>query len=434
MGDELSYAASKAMLFQGIRVYRVNDTLTLFRRFHDSDAALELFAQILASYWGKDGRSAHMSAEDENEEVKKPQYVSFNIGKVIDSVVQTLVENGRMAEALDTLTMMKSRGLQATQSNYVAILSSMRNYLQNSNKGTKKQKLVYDISCFQTVLKDLKNRNMRVNRAVVGYLCPGYKGANKQQRLELLEAFDEARSDPNDSYILPHACYETLLTFTAQEGTMSQLKELYDEAVSTLDKKETLGVPHGWVAVLIEKLAEDGNVEEAEQLTKQMPEVCGGFTPRAVVAVLRGALEAREPDVVDSMVALMEEREFIIGLSDAYDLVHLARQKDLSPKAVDIIRIFEMGNLKEVAPAADGSGNLEQAYVRRQRGDLHALRKVRTMYSVALKACEKGGLWKQALVLRDQMTTLLGKEAMDEIVTSMNALPRQRKEKQSADE
>ncbi|CAI5732542.1 unnamed protein product [Peronospora farinosa] len=434
LGDELSYAASKAMLYQGIRVYRANETMMLFRRFHDADAALELFTQILASYRGKDGRSAHVFAEDEDEDVKKPQYVNFNIGKVIDSVMQTLVENDRMAEALDTFTMMESRGLQATQFNYVTLLSSMRRYLQSSNKGTKKQKVVYDILSFQTVLKDLKNRNMRVNRAVVGYLCPAYKEANKQQRLELLEAFDEARSDPNDNYILPHACYETLLTFTAQEGTMSELRALYDEAVSTLDKKETLGVPRGWVTILIEKLAEDGNVEEAEQLTKQMPEVCGGFTPRAVVAVLRGALEAQKPDVVDNMVALMEEREFIIGLSDAYDLVHLARQKDLSPKALDIIRIFERGNLKEVAPAADGSGNLEEAYVRRQRGDVHALRKVRTMYSVVLKACEKGGLWKQALVLRDRMTTLLGKEAMDEIATSVNALPRQRKEKQSVDE
>ncbi|CAH0476546.1 unnamed protein product [Peronospora belbahrii] len=398
--DELSYAASKAMLFQGIRIYRVHDALVLFRRFHDSDAALELFNQVLASYWGKDGRNADMLAGD--EDARKPRYVTYNIGKVVDLVMQTLAEDGRMADALDTLNMMESRGVHAVQSTYVAILSSMRKFLQNSNK-------------------DITN--------------PKVGSKKKQQRLELLEAFTEAQSDPNDCYILPHMCYETLLAFTAKEGTVSDVRQLYDEAVSFLDKKEAFGVPRSWMTILIEKLAEEGNVEEAEQLTKQMLEMCGSFTLRAVVSVLRGALEAQKLDVVDSMVALMEEREFIIRLSDAYELVHLARQKDLAEKALDIIRIFERGNLKEVAPAADGSGNLEEAYVRRQRGDSHAFRKVRTMYTVALKACEKGGLWKQALVLRDQMTTLLGKEVMDEIATSMSATTMQRKEnKQSMNE
>ena len=270
------------------------------------------------------------------------------------------------------------------------------------------------------------DRDMKVNKAVVGYLCPAYKDANKRQRLELLEAFDEAMTDPNDSYILPHLCYATLLTFTAQEGTMSQLKKLYDEAVKSLDKKEALGVPRSWVTVLVEKLVDDGNVEEAEQLTKEMCMVCGGYTFGAILAVLKGALETQKLDVVDSMVALLEEREFIVRLSDAYELVHLARKHDLSLKALDIIRLFEKSNLKNVAPPADGSGTLEEAYFRRQRGDLHAFRKVKTMYSVALKACEKSGLWKQALVLQDQMTTLLGKEAMD--ATAANGTP---KEKQS---
>ncbi|KAF1793502.1 Tetratricopeptide-like helical domain [Phytophthora cactorum] len=313
-GDELSYAASKAMLFQGVQIYRVDDILKLFRRFHDPDAAVELFEQVLAS-------------------------------------------------------------------------------------------------------------------AVVGFLCPAYVGANKQQRLELLEAFAEAQSDPNDSYVLPHLCYETLLKFTAEEGHISEVKELYEEAVASLTEKEKLGVPRGWVTILISKLAKDGNIEEGEQITKQMPQECGGYTFRAVVAVLRGAIEAQKPDIVDNMMALLEDRDFTVGLSDAYELVHLAREKDLSLKVLDIIRIFEKGNLKEVAPAEDGKGNLEAAFFRRQRGDAHALRKVKTMYSVALKLCEKEGLWKQALILRDQMTTLFGQEAMDEITASPRK-HRERKEKQ----
>ncbi|KAG2764710.1 hypothetical protein JG687_00000199 [Phytophthora cactorum] len=433
-GDELSYAASKAMLFQGVQIYRVDDILKLFRRFHDPDAAVELFEQVLASYWGKDGRNASMSVESEVEETDEHQsksyFVNFNIGRLINLVLQTLVENGRVEEALDTLNMMESRNLDANQGNYVTILSSMRKHLRSSNRNTESRKVKYDINDVQTVLKDLRNRGVRVNRAVVGFLCPAYVGANKQQRLELLEAFAEAQSDPNDSYVLPHLCYETLLKFTAEEGHISEVKELYEEAVASLTEKEKLGVPRGWVTILISKLAKDGNIEEGEQITKQMPQECGGYTFRAVVAVLRGAIEAQKPDIVDNMMALLEDRDFTVGLSDAYELVHLAREKDLSLKVLDIIRIFEKGNLKEVAPAEDGKGNLEAAFFRRQRGDAHALRKVKTMYSVALKLCEKEGLWKQALILRDQMTTLFGQEAMDEITASPRK-HRERKEKQS---
>ncbi|KAJ8524347.1 hypothetical protein ON010_g16771 [Phytophthora cinnamomi] len=444
-GDELSYMAGKAMLFQGIQVYRVDDMLTLFRRFHDADAAVELFDQVLATYWGKDGNNDPTPAVDDDEEnedevtknSRQTRFVNFNIGKVINLVLQTLAESGRVTEALDTLTKMEKCDLKTTPANYVTILSSMRKYLRNANHKDRNQKVLYDITSFQTVLNDLKSSGLKVNRAVVGYLCPAYVGASKQQRLELLEAFAEAQSDPNDTYILPHLCYETLLTFTAQEGNIAEVKALYEEAVNSLSDKENLGVPRGWVTIVISKLAKDGYVEEAEQFTKAMPEVCGGYTYRATVAVLRSAMEAQKVDIVDSMVALLEERDFNVGLADAYNLVHLARQKDLPMKAFDIIRLFEKGNLKEVAPAENGKGNLEAAYFRRQGGDVHALRKVKTMYSVALKTCEKDGLWKQVLVLRDRMTTLLGQEAMDEITASMVASQQkhwERKEKKADEE
>ncbi|KAK1945237.1 hypothetical protein P3T76_003770 [Phytophthora citrophthora] len=423
MGDELSYAANKAMLYQGIRIYRVDDTLTLFRRFHDPDASIALFNQILAAYWGKEGRNEPMVSEDkeEGEAKSKPYYVNFSIGKVSNLVLQTLVENGRLEEALETLNKMESRDLQVSSPNYVTIFNSLRRNIQSSNGDKKKKKGMYDINSVQAALEDMRSRGLKASRAVVGNLCPVYIGANKQQRLELLEAFAEAQQNPDDSYVLPHLCYDVLMQFMAKEGDLSDVKALYAEAVTTLNNKEELGVPRGWVTNIVLKLVKDGNIEEADQLTKQMLEACGGYTYRAVVSVLRGAVECQKPETIDSMLELLDNRSFHMPLKDAYELVHLCQKNDLALKMLDIIRIFEKSNLKEVPPAEDGKGNLEAAFFKRLQHDVYALQKVKTMYKVALRSCEKSGLWKQAFALRDQMTTLLGQEAMDEITVSRSA-------------
>ncbi|KAL3661479.1 hypothetical protein V7S43_013677 [Phytophthora oleae] len=432
IGDELSYAANKAMLYQGIQIYRVDDALTLFRRFHDPDASVALFNQILAAYWGKEGRNEPMVSEmdsdnDEEGTKSKPYYVNFSINKVSNLVLQTLVENGRLEEALDTLNKMESRDLQATLPNYVTILNSVRRNFQGSNSDKKNQKVKYDISSVQAVLEDMRSRGLKASRAVVGNLCPVYVGAKKQQRLELLEAFADSQQNPDDTYILPHLCYDILLQFMAKEGDISDVKALYAEAVTTLNKKEELGVPRGWVTNVVLKLVRDGNIEEAEQLTKHMLESCGGYTYRAVVSVLRGAVENRMPETIASMAELLEGRDFHIPLKDAYELVHLCQKNDLSLNMLDIIRVFEKTNLKDVPPAEDGKGNLEAAFFKRLQNDLYALQKVKTMYKVALRSCEKGGLWKQAFALRDRMTTLLGEEVVNEI---SNASPKKIQERE----
>ncbi|TDH67599.1 hypothetical protein CCR75_009681 [Bremia lactucae] len=427
VADEICYAASKAMLFQRAQIFRVDDTLKRFCRFRDTEAALKLFHQVLESYIDKDALD---EIEDDIKQSKR-HYVNFNVGKVITLILQALVENDRLADAFDSMNKLESCGLKVTQGNYVTLLSSIRKHLRVPNNDRKDQKVLYDINSAQTVLKDLKARSLQVNRAIVGYLCPAYVEATKQQRLELLEAFAEARNDPTDNYILPHSCYETLLNFMAQEGSIEELTDIYEEAVASLTNEENRGVPRGWVTIFVIKLVREGHIDEADQLTRRMPEKCGNYSYKAVMSVLRGALEARKLNVVDGMIALMEDRAFVVKMSDAYDLVHLARKTDLSSKVLNIIRLFESSNLKVVAVEENGKGNLEEAFYRRQRHDAHALRKVKTMYTVALKMCEKDGLWKQALVLRDQMASLLGQEAVDVITTSSPGRLKIRKEKES---
>ncbi|KAF4322297.1 hypothetical protein BBO99_00004099 [Phytophthora kernoviae] len=436
LGDNMGYLASKALLFQGSPIYRVDDTMALFRRFHDPDATLQLFNQVLEGYATKKNSKVssrndgidNAFGENGTGETKLNQrpkyYVKFNIGKVINSVLQTLGENDRLTDILYTLDNLEHYGLESVEMNYVAILRAM---CKGTHKQDKTQHRMYDPTSFQAVLQHFKARGFKATKTIVGYLCPGYKGADKQQRLELLEAYSEARSDPNDTYVLPLKCYETLLLFTAQEGDVSEFRQTYEEAVATLNDKENSGVPRSWLTILITKLSMDGHIEEAAELAKKMPELCGGYTYSALMSVLRNGMENRNMDIVDNMIALFEERDFILQLSDAYDLVHLARRNDLSLKGLDIIRLYEKKNLKDVPEAEDGKGNLKTALVRRNGSDPHIYRKVKTMYSVVLKTCEKTGLWKQALVLRERMVTLFGEEALNEIAMNHSAQKKQRR-------
>ncbi|CEG38644.1 uncharacterized protein PHALS_08705 [Plasmopara halstedii] len=422
--DDIIYAASKAMLFQEVPIYRVNDTLKLFRRFRDPNAALVLFDQILASYSSKNAK------EDDGVE-KSTYFLYFNIGKVINLVLQTLVENGKVVDALEILNKIASCNLQATEANYIIILSSMRKHLRRSYSHNKSQSAMYDISNVQTVLEDLRYRGLKVNRAIVGYLCPAYIDANKQQRLELLEAFAEAQNDRNDSYKLPCICYDLLLKFMALEGNMTELQTLYGEAVVSVSDEKDRAILRGWMTILVSRLVSEGNIIEAEQLILQMPEKCGGHTYKAVLCVLRGALKAQNSDIIDSMMELIKKCNFIVKLSEAYELVHLARNMNNSQRALEFISLFEKDNLKELTPSGDGKGNLEAVFYRRQRRDAHALQKVKTMYTIALKMCEKDGLWKHVLELRDRMTMLLGHEAIDEITENSNELSSKRMRKPS---
>ncbi|RLN56127.1 hypothetical protein BBJ28_00012576 [Nothophytophthora sp. Chile5] len=450
-GDEISYHASKAMLFQGSQLFRVDDSLRLFRRFHDTEATLELFDQVLDDFSG--GNTSKVSSQDENsddeQEVEEEEmeadsepvplenrrrgrrHLNVNVGKVINYVLQTLVENGQLGQVFETIDDLEKHGLYATQFSYVRVLSSMRNYLASYREkaGKSHSDVVYDASSYQDVMQDMKQRGVKVSKAIVGNLCPGYADGDKQQRLELVEAYTEAQNDLDDNYKMPIRCYETLLAAMSQEGDLEDVKRLYEAAVASLDQKD-LQVPRNWVTILISKLGKEGHVLEAEQLAMQMPELCGGYTYGALMAVMRAAMGTKDEEVLDRMLALFEEREFKLALRNANDLVHLARESQLGLKAVEIIRLFEESNLKDVPAAEDGEGNLKAAFFRHNRRDIHEFRKVKTMYVLALTMCEKQGLWKQALALRERMTLLLGQEAVDELTAKQNTAKKNWERKQ----
>jgi hypothetical protein len=405
---ELAYRANKAMLFQGRQIFRVDEALSLFRKFGDVDATMIMFEHVVAEYERKDASASEDEGGYANKQRKNGQRFShFNIGTVINGTLQVLVENGKLDRALHVLEMLDSHELRVTPYNYVVVFTSMRDAGKKTprhhhgRKG-KQSASRYDADAYEQVWDDLKERQVLVSKAIVGNACPGFLYGNKRQRLKLLEAYADVKGLDEDDYVLPKSCYSVLLRLMAKEGEIHELTQLYEEATASL-KSSDATVPKEWMTTVVVKLSSEGQVAEAHALLKQMPQKAGQMTHEALVAVLRGAINSDSSELTNDLLAGFEQAGFRMNLSDTYDLVHAARDHGLPSSALEIVRLFEASN-SELAEGVEASIPAQ----------LRSETRLRTIYRVVLQICEQNGQWKSALKLREQIAALWGEEAAEE--------------------
>lgn len=411
---ELAYRANKAMLFQGRQIFRVDEALSLFRKFGDVDATMIMFEHVLAEYERKNnGDDANGSPDQQHEDPPRKngqRFSHFNIGTVINGTLQVLVENGKLDRALHVLETLDSHELRVTPFNYVVVFTSMREAgkkAQRHHRGHKgKQPAArYDADAYEQVWDDLKQRKARVSKAIVGNACPGFLYGNKRQRLKLLEAYADVKNLDEDDYVLPKSCYSVLLKLMAKEGEIGELTQLYEEAIASL-KSSDATIPKEWMTTVIVKLCSVGQVQEAHALLTQMLQKAGQMTHEALVAVLRGAINSDASDMTNDLLASFEKAGFRMNLSDTYDLVHAARDHGLPSAAFEIVRLFESSNLQLSEDAESDKSFIPTQF----RSDT----RLRTVYRVVLQICEQNGQWKSALKLREQIAVLWGAEAAEE--------------------
>lgn len=402
---ELAYRANKAMLFQGRQIFRVDEALSLFRKFGDVDATMTMFEHVVAEYERKDASGSGDEGGYASKQRKNGQrYSHFNIGTVINGTLQVLVENGKLDRALHVLERLDSHELRVTPYNYVVVFTSMRDAGKKTprhhhgRKG-KQSAARYDADAYEQVWNDMKQRQVRVSKAIVGNACPGFLYGNKRQRLKLLEAYADVKGLDEDDYVLPKSCYSVLLRLMAKEGEIHELTQLYEEATASL-KSSDATVPKEWMTTVVVKLCSEGQVAEAHALLKQMPQKAGQMTHEALVAVLRGAINSDASDLTNDLLEAFEQAAFRMNLSDTYDLVHAARDHGMPSAALEIVRLFETSN-----------SELGEASIPAQ---LRSETRLRTIYRVVLQICEQSGQWKSALKLREQIAALWGEEAAEE--------------------
>ncbi|GLE06523.1 hypothetical protein PINS_up015770 [Pythium insidiosum] len=135
-----------------------------------------------------------------------------------------------------------------------------------------------------------------------------------------------------------------------------------------------------------------------------MPTTCGAFTYEAVIKVLRAAAAQGHASAIATVLELLEAREFQLTLNDAYDLVHLARDRELPELAFDVLALYERAHGRETTDVVAHV----TTHSRQHERDRYAVRRIRAMYRVALQLCERSGQWKRALAFSNKVRELLG--------------------------
>lgn len=407
--EEVAYAATKALLFQGRQIFRIDDALTLFRKFQDVESTKTLFEQVIIEFASdKQKHAAAVSSEaaSSGEEPTSPQrkrFSQFNIGRVINMTLQTFVENRELEMALEALEHLDKHGLQPNAFNYAVVFSTMRDQnARNSKHRVKNPAIVYSVDQFERVWEGMRRRNVTVNKSIVGNVCAGLSRGGKRQRLLVLEAYADAKKDAASvNYVLPSNCYSILLQLTAQEGTLAELQTMFEEAVQSLGEASAGRVPREWIATLVVNLIVHGETETAYALFLQMKEQSGAYSYEALIAVLRAAAVGTDRAKVAQLFELFEANNFHLKLQDSYELVHVARDTNQPMLAFDVLRVFEAAHVDEQDRLRDVNP-----------ADPRSAFKLRTMYRVALNACEHHGQWKHALHLRGRVSKLLGDNAI----------------------
>lgn len=407
--EKLAYKATKALLFHGRQIFRVDDALSLFRKFKDVDSTTQLFEQVIDEFAENKQKLATAEAGTATPKGRseRKRFSQFNIGRVINMTLQTYVENGQLQKALDALDYLDKHGLEPNAFNYAVVFNTMRDQdniaARRGKKNQPTREVAFDADKYELVWDGMRRRNVAVSKSIVGNVCSGFASGNKRQRLTLLEAYAEAKTRESDKYVLPPNCYNILLQLTAQEGNLSDLKTLYEEAVQSLADKADRRVPRDWVTVMVVNLSAHGELEEAHKLFLQMEEKTGGYSYEALTVVLRAAAKANDKEKVTQLIEIVDAHKFRLNLQDSYDLVHIARDQNQPHLALEVLRLFEAGHIDEARPTE---------FRRINSGDMRATTKLRTMYRVTLNVCEQNGQWKNALRLRERVAELLGEDAL----------------------
>ncbi|ETM39730.1 hypothetical protein L914_14160 [Phytophthora nicotianae] len=266
--SRMAYDAFLAMQFQGLPIFRVRDALTRFKQNQNSEATFVLLKQVSKQIGEalKDTNCVKTAArhqEDFMGVLKRSDALSFDPARTVRDVLRIFLSLKRLDLVVAALDQLESDGIPIRAVDYENIFNTM-------TKNTKDGKL-YTAEDFMKVWEDMTRRNVIPNKATLRVAIPvlcGQEGVCddgwKRRKLAIIEGYHQAANDRFDNYVLPIACFSTLLEAAAETGSIEDVNAIHSGAVKalgmTMNKKHHSPDDHSkiletWSAIKAEKIA-----------------------------------------------------------------------------------------------------------------------------------------------------------------------------------
>ncbi|GMF49946.1 unnamed protein product [Phytophthora fragariaefolia] len=239
--SRMAYEAFLAMQVQGLQIYRVRDALTRFKQYHDAKAAFELLrqvsGQIAKALLDTNGiEIAAKNQEDFMRALERSGELNFDSVRAVRDILRILVASKKLDMVTTALDLLKSDGIPIRNADYETIFSAMG----KANDGVVK---VYSVEDYVEVWEDMIRRSVAPNKAVLRIVTPVLcttedaddTSDKREQRLAaVINGYQQAARDRRDNYVLPTACFTTLLEAAAETGSVEDMNAIHTGAVRAL--------------------------------------------------------------------------------------------------------------------------------------------------------------------------------------------------------
>ncbi|EGZ16134.1 hypothetical protein PHYSODRAFT_507682 [Phytophthora sojae] len=277
--SRMVYEAFLAMQVQGFPIFRVRDALTRFKQHQDSKAAFKLLMQVSGQIAEalRDSNCIENAAkhqEDFMRVLERSGELNFDPVRTVRDVLRVLLASKELGIVFAALDQLASDGIPIRSLDYETIFSAM-------SKANRAGGKVFSVEDFMKVWEDMARRSVAPSKALLRLVIPvlcgndnmdGISDKRKRRQLAVIEGYQQAAKDRRDNYVLPVACFSTLLESAAETGSVEDVNAIHAGAVrglgASMNKRHLSLAEHSkildtWQAIKSEKAAAESDAAQA---------------------------------------------------------------------------------------------------------------------------------------------------------------------------
>ncbi|POM76425.1 Hypothetical protein PHPALM_6333, partial [Phytophthora palmivora] len=172
--------------------------------------------------------------------LEKSGELNFDPARVVRDVLRAFLTWKRLDMVVAALDQLESDEVPIRPVDYENIFSTM-------TKSTDMDGKLYTAEDFMTIWEDMLQRNVRPSKAVLRLVIPvlcekgtvGDEDRFRRRKIAMIEGYRQAANDRRDNYVLPVACFSTLLEFASETGSVEDVNVIHAGAVKTLEANMT---------------------------------------------------------------------------------------------------------------------------------------------------------------------------------------------------